>query len=267
MSPRGIPGGGHRGQDGRERADRVIAARRQRGAAGELGDGGPVLLGHHDPGGEVVAVEQLVFAAQQVVLAVAPGRFGVGAVAGSVRRGPGEGFQVRPVHGQRGAGVLELPRDGCLEQVVAGRLQRPGGQPVGLVLAEGRGDQAEGPLGLPVGEQVRAVFPVRDHAEPPLLVLGQADQRLVHPGQVRGPVIGLGQAHAGQQGADAQLPGAHPGRAAVASIRGATPEASMISSNTASGIMAAGPPRAAVPRRPRRPAPARRSGRRAAGSS
>jgi len=39
------------------------------------------------------------------------------------------------------------------------------GQPVGLVLAEGRGDQAEGPLGLPVSEQVRAVLPVRDHAQ------------------------------------------------------------------------------------------------------
>ena len=41
----GDPGGRHRGQDGRERADRVIAARRHRGAAGDLGDGRPVLLG------------------------------------------------------------------------------------------------------------------------------------------------------------------------------------------------------------------------------
>ena len=39
----------------------------------------------------------------------------------------------------------------------------------------------------------------------------------------------------------------------MASIRGATPEASMIPSNTATGIMAGGPPRAAAPRRPRRP--------------
>ena len=54
------------------------------------------------------------------------------------------------------------------------------------------------------------MLPVRDHAEPPLVVLGQAGQRLVHAGQVGGPVIGLGQAHAGQQGADPQLPGAHP---------------------------------------------------------
>ena len=46
----------------------------------------------------------------------------------------------------------------------------------------------------------------------------------------------------------------------MASIRGAMPEASMISSNAASGIIA-GPPRAAGPPRPRRPArsPATRS--------
>ena len=94
------PGGGHRGQHGRERADRVVPARRHGGAAGELGDGGPVLLGHHGAGGQVPPVEQLVLAAQQVVLAVTPGGLGVGAVAGAVRRGPGEGVQVRPVHGQ-----------------------------------------------------------------------------------------------------------------------------------------------------------------------
>ncbi len=34
------PGGGHRGQHGGERADRVVPARRDRGAAGELGDRG-----------------------------------------------------------------------------------------------------------------------------------------------------------------------------------------------------------------------------------
>ena len=56
------------------------------------------------------------------------------------------------------------------------------------------------------------MLPVRDHPEPPLVIVGQADQGLVHAGQVGGPVIGLGQAHPGQQGADRQLPGAHPGR-------------------------------------------------------
>ena len=131
------PGGGHRGQHGYQRADRVVLAGGDGGAAGELGDGGPVLLGHHDRGGQVVAVEQLVFAAQQVVLAVPPGGLGVGAGAAPGGRGPGEGLQVGPVHGQRGAGVLELLRDGCLEQVVADPLQRTGGQPVRLVLAEG----------------------------------------------------------------------------------------------------------------------------------
>ena len=72
-----------------------------------------------------------------------------------------------------------------------------------------RGREAEGPLGLPVGQQVRAVFPVRDHAQPPLVIFGQADQGLVDAGQVGGPVIGLGQAHPGQQGADRQLAVAH----------------------------------------------------------
>ncbi len=203
------PGRGHRGQDGRERADRVVPAGRHGGAPGELGDGGTVLLAHHDRGGEVVAVEQLVLAAQQVVLAVSPPGFGVGAGPAPGGRGPGEGLQVGPVHGQRRAGVPELLRDRCLQQVIADRLQWLRGQPVGLILAEGRGDQAEGPLGLPVGEQVRAVLPVRDHAQPPLVRLGQADQGLVHPAQMRGPVISLGQAHAGQQGTDLQLPGAH----------------------------------------------------------
>ena len=215
MSPSGIPAAGHRGQHGGERADRVVPARRHGGAAGELGDGGPVLLGHHDPGGQVIAVEQLVLAAQQVVLAVAPGRLGVGAVAGAARRGPGEGLQVRPVHRQRRAGVLELVRDAGFEQVVADAPAAAGeGSPSGSSLPRASGDQAEGVLGLPVGEQVRAVFPVRDHAEPPLVVFGQADQGLVHAGQVGGPVVGLGQAHAGQQGADAQLPGPHADRAA-----------------------------------------------------
>ena len=75
------PGCGHRGQHGHQGADRVVQARRHGGAAGELGDGGAVLVGHRDRGGQVVAVEQLVLAAQQVVLAVSPGCLGVGAGA------------------------------------------------------------------------------------------------------------------------------------------------------------------------------------------
>jgi len=140
---------------------------------------------------------------------VSPGCLRVGAVPAFGGRGPGEGFQVRPVHGQRCAGVGELLRDGRLKQVVAHRLQRLRWQPIRLVLAERRGDQAEGVLGLPVSEQMRPLLPVRDHAQPPLVALAQRDQRLVDAGQVRGPVIGLGQAHAGQQGAHRQLAGTH----------------------------------------------------------
>ena len=87
-----------------------------------------------------------------------------------------------------------------------------GGQAVGDVLGQGAGDQAEGALGLPVGELVRAGLPVLGHAEPGLVGGGQGDQRVADPGQVRGPVIGLGQHHPGQQGADAQLPVPHPDR-------------------------------------------------------
>ena len=42
---------GQRGQHGGEGADRVVPAGRGRGAAGEFGDGRPVLLARHDPGG------------------------------------------------------------------------------------------------------------------------------------------------------------------------------------------------------------------------
>ena len=187
-----------------------MAAGRHGGAAGELGDGGTVLLAHHDRGGEVVAPVQLVLAAQQVVLAVSPPGFGVGAGAAPGGRGPGEGLQVRPVRGQRGAGVPELLRDRCLQQGVADALQPAGGQPAGVIAAERVGDQAEGPLGLPVGQQVRAGFPVLGHAEPQPVGLGQPDQRVADPGQVRGPAVSLGEHHPGQQGADAQLPVPRP---------------------------------------------------------
>ena len=49
------------------------------------------------------------------------------------------------------------------------------------------------------------------HTEPDPVACGQAGQRLVHAGQMSGPVAGVGQAHARQQGADAQLPPAYPG--------------------------------------------------------
>ena len=152
-----------------------------------------------------MAVEELVLAAQQVVLAMTPGRLGIGAVAGAARRGPGEGLQVSPAHRQLPAAVLELFRDAGLEQVIADALQRARRQPVLLVLAQPGGGQGEGVLGLPAGQQVRPVLPAREHAQPPLVVSGQADQGLVHPGQVGRPPVGLGQALAGQQGAHRQL--------------------------------------------------------------
>jgi hypothetical protein len=105
--------GGHRGQDAGECGDGVVAAGGRGGAAGELGDGRALLVRHHYPGGPVIAEEQLVLAAQQVVLAVAPGRLGVG--AGSA---PG-------VHRQRPAGVLELLRG---RTPPAGRRRRPPGR-------------------------------------------------------------------------------------------------------------------------------------------
>ena len=85
-------------------------------------------------------------------------------------------------------------------------------QPVGLVLAERVRDQAEGVLGLAVSQPVRAAFPVRDDAEPPLLVLGQADQGPADAGQVSGAAVGEREHHARQQGPDAQLPAPCPGR-------------------------------------------------------
>jgi hypothetical protein len=80
---------------------------------------------------------------------------------------------------------------------VADALQPHGGQPAGVVVAERAGDQSEGPLGLLVGQQVRAVLPVFGHAKPDLVGLGQGDQRVADPGQVRGPAVGLGEHHPG----------------------------------------------------------------------
>jgi hypothetical protein len=57
-------------------------------------------------------------------------------------------------------------------------------------------DEAEGALDLPVGELVRAGLPVLGDGEPDLVFGGQRGERLVHPGQVRGPVIGQGEHHA-----------------------------------------------------------------------
>ena len=243
-----------------------MAAGGHGGAAGELRDGRAAFFPGHDGGGEVVAEEQLVLGAQQVVLAVSPGRFGVGAGPAFGGRGPGEGLQAGPVHRERGAGVLELPGDGCLQQVVAGRLQRRGGLPAGLAGGERGGDQAEGALGLPVGEQVRAAAPVRDHAEPDLVVWGQA----VSAWWTRVRCAGRPSAWVRHMPAS---------RVRTLSCRGRTPvgqsgldprrDAGCVDDllERCQGDHAAGRPRAAGRRRPRRLAPARRPGRPAAGSS
>jgi hypothetical protein len=102
-------------------------------------------------------------------------------------------------------------RDRRLQQVIAVALEFPRRLPVRLVPGERARHEAEGVPGLPVGQQVRAVLPVREDAEPPLLAVGQADQGMVHPGQVGGPAVGGREHHAQQQGADGQLPGPHAG--------------------------------------------------------
>ena len=205
-------GRGHRGQHRDQGAGRVGLAGAHGHPAGQLGDGRAVLLAHHGAGGGVVAEEQLAVLAGAAAGAVPPPGFGVGAVPGAVRRRAGEGLHVGPVHRQRAGGLLVLRRDAGLQQVVADPLQRAGGQAIGVVFGQRAGDQAEGALGLPVGELVRASLPVLGHAEPDLVGGGQGDQRAADPGQVRGPLIGLGQHHPGQQGADPQLPVPHPDR-------------------------------------------------------
>ena len=87
-------------------------------------------------------------------------------------------------------------RDAGLQQAVADGLQDCGRGAVGLVLAQRPGHESEGVFDLPVGELVRPARPVCGHAEPRLVSFGQRGQRLVHPGQVRGPVIGQGEQHA-----------------------------------------------------------------------
>ena len=67
-----------------------------------------------------------------------------------------------------------------------------------MLFAERFHGEVKGVLDLPVGELVRAGLPVLYHAEPGLVSLRQCDQRLVHSGQVRGPVVGQGEHHPGQ---------------------------------------------------------------------
>ena len=188
------------------------------------GDGRAVLVAHHGGGRGVVAEEQLAVLAGAAAGAVPPGGLGVGAVAGAAGRGPGEGFHVGPVHRQRRAGVLELIGDAASSRSsqIAARVCE--GRPSGDVLGQRVRDQAEGALGLPVGEQVRAGLPVRE-------------SRRAAPGRPRagwsvrgGPGSG---GRAGDRPGHSSMPGsrvrtsscrARTPMGSSASIRGAMPE-------------------------------------------
>ena len=189
-------GGGHLEQHGDQGARGVEVAGAHCHAPGQLRDGRAVFLGGHGGGRQVVAEEHLAPGTGEVGVAVPPGGFGVGALGAAAPGRAGEGLHVGPVHRQRRGGVLVLGGDAGLQQVIADAGELRGGCAVGLVFGQGLGDQAEGVLGLPVGELVRAVLPFFGHAQPGLLGLGQRDQRGVRLGQESGPPVGQGQQHA-----------------------------------------------------------------------
>ena len=87
------------------------------------------------------------------------------------------------------------------QQVIEHGGEAAEGVPSVSVLQRG-GDQAEGALGPAVGELVRARLPLLGHAEPGLVGSGQGGQRLMHPGEVRGPAVSQGEHDAQQSGAD-----------------------------------------------------------------
>ena len=149
MPPGGDALAGHARQHPGERGRRVAAAAGEGDAAGQLGHGGAVLVGGHGRGGQVVAAGHLASGDFEVDVAVAPGGLGIGAGAGgAVGDRPCPGFDVGPVGGQRGAGVLAAAGDGSFQQGVAGLLQDFGGAAVRLVLAQRLGDQPGGVPGL-----------------------------------------------------------------------------------------------------------------------
>jgi hypothetical protein len=102
---------------------------------------------------------------------------------------------------------LQRPGTEAPRQGVAGLLQDFGRTPVGLVLAQRPG----GVPGLPAGELVRPGFPVGGDAEPPLVCSGQGGERGADAGEMRGPAVGQGEHHAGQERAGGQLPGPDAG--------------------------------------------------------
>ena len=189
---------GHGGQDGSQCTDRVEVAGGQGHPAGEFGHRRAVFLARHGGGGHVVAEEHLASGPGQVGVTVPPGGFGAGACGAAVPGRPGPGLHVGPVGGQRGGAVFALAGDAGFQQVIADASQVIGRRAAGLVFAERHHYEVTGVLDLPVGELVRAVFPVLHHAEPGLVGGGQRGQHGVHLGEVGGPAVVQGEHHPGQ---------------------------------------------------------------------
>src|ERR1019366_1817084 len=121
---------------------------------------------------------QLVFLSGAVAAAVSPGRFGVSAVPAFGRRGAGEGFEVAPVDSQRAGGVLVPGGDAGFQERVEEGGEVRGRAAVGVVFTQRGDDQVAGALGLPVGQQVRAVLPAGEHAEADAVGLGKVSEGL-----------------------------------------------------------------------------------------
>ena len=168
MSPSGMPAAGMRGQHGDQGADRVVRGRRTGSSGGPARGRRAVLLARSwwRPRGSSRRTARL-WGRGRLELRCPQEASGSAQSLLPWRRGAGEGLHVGPVHGQRAcwrscalAGMLASSRSSQTA------LRAAEGSAVGLVLAQGAGDQAEGALGLPVGELVRAGLPVRGHAEP-----------------------------------------------------------------------------------------------------
>jgi len=81
---------GHRGQARGEGRDRVVPARRRRGAAGELGDGrARFSSGTMNPGGQVITRRTARLGCAAGLFCGGPGRLRIGAVAGCRAAGAG----------------------------------------------------------------------------------------------------------------------------------------------------------------------------------
>ena len=116
----------------------------------------------------------------------------------------------------------------------------PDGSPSGTSLARASGDQAEGALGLPVGEQVRAVSSSprgrrASAGRPRAGVTSAWWTRVRWAGRWSASTISMPSSRVRTSSCRARTP-----MGSSSSIRGAMPERSMMSSRTGSGIMAPG---------------------------